>query len=554
MSGADAADVHTTAPARAADRRRRRTADVEVLDPRARLQHRLLSIVAVTSVVGFGAIWIRTVWADGGGRLANALLSLVLVAAVAGWLARWFSITRMRRPVHEPPQQGLRVAAVTTFVASQEPLDMLEKTLVAMRDMSHPHDTWVLDEEDDAAVRALCARLGVLHHSRRDRPDYQMVTGRFARASKYGNYNAWCDEIGYGRYDVLAAFDPDHVPAPEYLERTLGYLAVEHVAYVQTPQVYYNQDASFVARGAAEESYAYYSTHLMASYGLGHTVVIGSHGVHRLAALRDVGGFPAHDAEDLYLTIVYRAEDWRGVYVPEVLAMGMTPVDWSGYLKQQARWARSLLDVKLRVLPQLSGRLSFVTRVLNLLHGAGYLRPLLVPFLFAGIMALLVTNAPATFLAPAAVASAAAVYVVLTGITRFQQRYYLDPVRERGIPWRSAALQVAKWPAFARAVVQLLRGRHVGYALTAKTTRAHREWSVLPVQLAVAVAVAAAWYVGVARHGDLRTALDLLAAVAVAVPLALAATDVLPVADGFSAALYDARYRDMSLAGADERK
>lgn len=525
-----------------------------MLDRRARLEHSLLSIFATSAIVALGTIWVRTVWSGSEGRLANLFVSLVATAAVAGWLARWFSLPRMQRPVHQPPASDLRVAAVTTFVASQEPIEMLEMTLAAMCNMSHAHDTWVLDEEDSVAVRALCRRLGVLHYTRRERPEYQMVTGRFAQASKYGNYNAWCDEIGYARYDVLAAFDPDHVPAPEYLERTLGYLTVDRVAYVQTPQVYYNQDASFVARGAAEESYAYYSTHLMASYGLGHTVVIGSHGVHRLAALRAVGGFPPHDAEDLYLTIVYRAEEWRGVYVPEVLAMGMTPVDWSGYLRQQGRWARSLLDVKLRALPQLSGRLSRLHRVLNLLHGVGYLRPLLAPFIIAGIVMLLLTNAPAMFLAPAAMASAVALYAVLSGIRRFQQRYFLDPVRERGTPWRSGAMQLAKWPAFARAVVEVLSGRRFGYALTAKMTSVRREWSVLPVQLGVAVTIAAAWYVGVARHGDLRTSLDILAAIAIAVPLALAATDLMPVAAGFSASLYDVRCRDMTLAGADERR
>ena len=94
------------------------------------------------------------------------------------------------------------------------------------------------------------------------------------------------------------------MPEPDYLERTLGYLCDPQVGYVQTPQVYYNQQASLVARGSAEESYLYYSALQMASYALGEPTITGSHTVHRTAALRAVGGFPAHDAEDLYITLL----------------------------------------------------------------------------------------------------------------------------------------------------------------------------------------------------------------------------------------------------------
>ena len=41
------------------------------------------------------------------------------------------------------------------------------------------------------------------------------------------------------------------------------------------------------------------------------------------------------------LTLSYQASGWRGVYVPEILSRGLTPVDWSGYLSQQRRWARN---------------------------------------------------------------------------------------------------------------------------------------------------------------------------------------------------------------------
>src|SRR5262249_13013817 len=143
-------------------------------------------------------------------------------------------------------------------------------------------------------------------------------------------------------------FDPDHIPSFNFLSSVIGYFEDPKIAYVQVAQSYYNKNASFIACGAAEEICEYRSVVQMASYGLGYPIIVGSHNTHRMTALQQVGGFAAHDADDLLLTLTYRAAGWRGVYVPKILAKGLTPVDWSGYLSQQRRWARSVLDIKIR--------------------------------------------------------------------------------------------------------------------------------------------------------------------------------------------------------------
>ena len=50
----------------------------------------------------------------------------------------------------------------------------------------------------------------------------------------------------------------------------------------------------------------------MASYGLGQTILVGSHTTQRISALMEVGGFAAHDADDLLITLRYRASRWQG--------------------------------------------------------------------------------------------------------------------------------------------------------------------------------------------------------------------------------------------------
>lgn len=514
--------------------------DERVLRPRDSVIHVVLSVVAGTGLLVLGGLWIRESW-TGRDLWLTSVATLLLCTHVAVWSARWLSLWRMKRPVHIPAPSTLRVAAVTTFVASQEPIQMLAQTLRAMGDMRVAHDTWVLDEEDDEEVRELCTRLGARHFSRAGMPEFREAKGPLRAATKHGNYNAWFAHTGYDHYDVVAMFDPDHVPDPEYLRRTLGFFSQDDVAFVQPPQVYYNQRASFVARGAAEESYSYYSTHLMASYALGHTIVIGSHGVHRLSALRALGGLPSHDAEDLYLTMLYKAAGWRGVFVPEVLAMGMTPVDWRSYLRQQLRWSRSLLDLKLRVLPQMAGRLSALERLMNLAHGAFYMRALLVPVAYVLLGGMLIFNVAPSFMQPRAVLSLLTMLLLLGALDQFRQRFYLDPEHERGVHWRASVMQLAKWPVFLRAIAEALRGREVAYLVTPKGASAPHTHALAPVQIGVASMMALAWCIGTLLHGALKAPLTAWAGVVIVLSLAIAASDVLRSVSAFDNDTYRAR-------------
>jgi cellulose synthase (UDP-forming) len=459
-------------------------------------------------MLAFAAIWFTLP-----GRWQHPVLyvlaSLIVAYHASVWMARWLALQNMERPRHTPPEAGLRVAVATGFVPGAEPMAMLEQTATALVAMEYPHDTWVLDEGDDPRVRALCHRLGAHHFTRKNLAQYQAEDGLFESRTKHGNYNSWLAEVVLDRYDVVVAVDTDHVPERDYLERTLGHLRDQAVGYVQAPQVFYNQDASFVARGAAEETYAFYSSHQMASFAMGEPIVTGSHSVHRVAALREVGGFPAHDAEDLYITMLYRAAAWRGVYVPEILALGTTPVDWSSYLGQQARWARAVLDLKLRVYPQLAGRLPLMERLITLMHGAYFLRALTYFVAYIMLAYMLVTNTSAAFLSRNAALAVVGLSAALYVIDLFRQRYYLDPARERGLHWRAMVLQYAKWPHLVGAVWDTLRGRNVRYVLTRKTESQTRHWVLARAHVLAAAGLAVAWIVGTVVHGATRVPLSL---------------------------------------------
>jgi hypothetical protein len=50
----------------------------------------------------------------------------------------------------------------------------------------------------------------------------------------------------------------------------------------------------------------------------------------------------------------------------------------------------------------------------------------------------------------------------------YRQRFYLDGRHERGLHWRAAVLEFAKWPYILLALVEAARGYRGPYVLTRK--------------------------------------------------------------------------------------
>jgi cellulose synthase (UDP-forming) len=160
--------------------------------------------------------------------LALALLAAETYSYVGAWL---FGLTvwRIRRRVAPPP---LPDATVDVFITcSNEPPELVRDTVRAAVAIRYPHRTYVLDDGESPAVRGVAAAEGAEY----------LVRGvewrGHARHAKAGNLNnALLQTSG----EFILVLDADQIPAPGILDRTLGYLSDPKVAFVQTPQWFYN--------------------------------------------------------------------------------------------------------------------------------------------------------------------------------------------------------------------------------------------------------------------------------------------------------------------------
>ncbi|QLQ36300.1 glycosyltransferase family 2 protein [Micromonospora robiginosa] len=423
-------------------------------------------------VVGLGG------WQTVAARLAFCVVVGIELIRLAQNAVVWVFAFHAKDPVPVDPPVGLRVALLTTIVPSKEPLDVAERTLRRLREIVYcgQVDVWILDEGDDPAVRAMAARLGVRHFSRRGRPEYNQPRGEFRARTKSGNHNAWRAEHEH-RYDVVANVDPDHVPLPNFLERTLGYFRDPDVAFVVTPQVYGNMHQNFVAHGASVQQYLYNGLIARGGNGLDAPLLTGTGHLYRPAAWRTIGGYQDSIIEDHLTSIRIHAavnpatgRRWKGVYTPDVVALGEGPTSWADYFNQQKRWAAGICEIllrrELRAPRELPSRRRWQYRLLQFYYPSVAVSLLLGN---AATALYLLTGVAAGRLDPQ-------VWATLWGATigtwfllwLWLRRFNIAPHEREEVGMVGMALALFAGPVYLAAAAGALLRRRLGFVVTAK--------------------------------------------------------------------------------------
>ncbi|RBQ09471.1 glycosyl transferase family 2 [Micromonospora sp. LHW51205] len=451
-------------------------------------------------VVGLGG------WQTAAARLAFCVVVGVELIRLAQNVVVWVFAFHARDPVPVDPPVGLRVALLTTIVPSKEPLDVAERTLRRLREIVYcGHvDVWILDEGDDPAVRAMAARLGVRHFTRKGRPEYNRPDGEFRARTKSGNHNAWRAEHEH-RYDVVANVDPDHVPLPNFLERTLGYFRDPDVAFVVTPQVYGNMHQNFVAHGASVQQYLYNGLIARGGNGLDAPLLTGTGHLYRPAAWRTIGGYQDSIIEDHLTSIRVHAavnpatgRRWKGVYTPDVVALGEGPTSWADYFNQQKRWAAGICEIllrrEMRTPRDLPSRRRWQYRLLQFYYPSVAVSLLLGN---AATALYLLTGVDAGRLDPQ-------VWATLWGTTvgtwfllwLWLRRFNIAPHEREEVGMAGMALALFAGPVYVAAAAGALLRRRLGFVVTAKgalrtveslrTFRLHLCWALAAAGLLAA--------------------------------------------------------------------
>lgn len=286
---------------------------------------------------------------------AMAFSIILYSAEIYGFITTlmfFFMIWKPTKRIPMAPEQGF---TVDVFIPTlNEDAELLRKTVLGCLNMAYPHKTYILDDGRRPEVESLAKELGCGYIAR-----------NVDRDAKAGNLN---HALGRTDGDFIAVFDADHVPQPDFLERLLGYFRDEKVAFVQTPQDFYNID-SFqhrLTKGKKlwSEQSLFYSLIQTGKDRWNATYFCGSCAILRRKALEDIGGFATGTVtEDLHTSIKLHARGWKSVYHNESLAYGIAAPVLYPFQKQRLRWGQGAMQVLIKDNPLFIKGLAIAQRI-----------------------------------------------------------------------------------------------------------------------------------------------------------------------------------------------
>lgn len=436
-----------------------------------------LIIPKILVVIGiFSSILFLSWLMDKSLRQYNLIYVLIVVAftyKVFVYIAEWLLIWHPSVPKKPEWTKKYSVDVLTTYVQG-EPKEMVKKSLLAIKSMKYPHETFLCDEADDPDLKRFC-KLHNIHH----------VTREKKIDAKAGNINNALETVAKG--EVVLILDPDHIVNPNFLDEVLPYFEDERIGFVQVAQTYYNQYETVIAKAAAEQTYQFYGPLMMTLNSYGAAPAIGANCTFRRAALDSIGGHAPGLTEDMHTTLKLKAKGWKSVYNPVIVAKGLAPWNYSGYCLQQQKWSRGTFDLLYNVFPKVAGKLSWPQK----------LAFLAVPFFYlSGIMALIDFFLPVIALVLGIVPVNLNVYEFIvyyfllyfaTQIIRYyHQRWYFE-AHEKGTAMLGGILFKASWWAPLVGFIFSLLNKKIPYIPTPKDFKLETPWKLLLPNISIII-------------------------------------------------------------------
>ena len=218
-----------------------------------------------------------------------------------------------------------------------EPLELLEKTIVASIGMDYiknKFEVYVCDDGRRDSLRKLCKKYNVKYITREDN-----------EGAKAGNIN---NALKYIKGELFAVLDADMIPKKDFLSKTVGYFVDENLAFVQTPQVYYNQDMYQynLKKNIPNEQDFFMREIEEARASINAVLHVGTNAVFRKSAVEEIGGYPTCSiTEDMAVGMLLQSKGYTTKFINEALVLGLSATTFTELVKQRDRWCRGNLQV-----------------------------------------------------------------------------------------------------------------------------------------------------------------------------------------------------------------
>lgn len=154
---------------------------------------------------------------------------------------------------------------------------------------------------------------------------------------------------------LIAVFDADFVPPPNFLKRTVHHFTNPTVGMVQGCWGHLNRELSLLTRCQAVFLDSHFLIEHPARNRSGRFMNFnGTAGIWRRETIHDAGGWQ-HDTLTEDVDLSYRAQmaGWEFVYLPRLQCPAELPPEIHAYKSQQHRWTKGGMQCALKLLPKL---------------------------------------------------------------------------------------------------------------------------------------------------------------------------------------------------------
>jgi cellulose synthase/poly-beta-1,6-N-acetylglucosamine synthase-like glycosyltransferase len=255
---------------------------------------------------------------------------------------------RAEPPVYFADQDLPRITVQLPIFNEQFVVDRLVEAVCRLEYPREKLEIQVLDDSTDETVEVASgaveryAALGnnISYHHRTNRAGFK------AGALQAGMETA--------RGEFIAVFDADFVPPADWLLKVIHHFSDPQIGMVQTRWTHINRNYSFLTEVEA----ILLDGHFVLEHGARSRSGVffnfnGTAGMWRRKAIEDAGGWE-HDTltEDTDLSYRAQMKGWRFAYVQDIECPAELPVEMTAFKTQQARWAKGLIQVALKIMPR----------------------------------------------------------------------------------------------------------------------------------------------------------------------------------------------------------
>jgi cellulose synthase/poly-beta-1,6-N-acetylglucosamine synthase-like glycosyltransferase len=282
--------------------------------------------------------------------IGYALLLVVLSVYGSHRYVMAYLYHRHRYRLPTPKARFDRLPRVTIQLPIFNEMYVTERLIGAVAKVDYPRDLLEIQVLDDSTDETQAIARACVDRFRGAGLDITYIHRTNRKGFKAG---ALENGLALAKGELVAVFDADFIPEPDFLRRTVDFFTDPGIGMVQARWGHLNRDYSTLTQAQAILLDGHFVIEHTARNRSGRFFNFnGTAGIWRRAAIEDGGGWQ-HDTLTEDLDLSYRAQlrGWRFVYLPDLVTPAEVPVEMNSFKSQQHRWAKGSIQTALKLWP-----------------------------------------------------------------------------------------------------------------------------------------------------------------------------------------------------------